>query len=86
MNTIPLIRHDSSDTPFAYRGAEVISANQFLWDVSQLASALPDGRHVLNLCADRYHFIVGFAAALLRQHINLLPPNQTPHLIDELTV
>lgn len=86
MNMMPLIRHESGDAPFAYRGAEVMSANQFLWDVSQLASALPDGRHVLNLCADRYHFIVGFAAALLRQHINLLPPNHTPHMIDELTV
>ena len=34
---------------------------------------------MLNLSSDRYRFAVGFAAALLRGHTSLLPPN---HLAD----
>ncbi|MGH8622594.1 MAG: AMP-binding protein, partial [Burkholderiales bacterium] len=36
------------------------------------------------LCTDRYHFAVGFAAALLRRQVSLLPPNETPDLIERL--
>ena len=38
----------------------------------------------MNRCADRYHFAVGFAAALLRGQITLLPPNDTPELLRQL--
>lgn len=84
MPDIPLIRHAREDVPFAYRGNDCISANQFLGDVAHLAALLPARQHLLNLCTDRYHFIVGFAAALRRQQINLLPPNHTPGLIAQL--
>jgi acyl-coenzyme A synthetase/AMP-(fatty) acid ligase len=39
---------------------------------------------VLNLCANRYLFMVGFAAAVLRGQTSLLPPNSTPDLIARL--
>jgi acyl-coenzyme A synthetase/AMP-(fatty) acid ligase len=84
MPDIPLIRHDSGDAAFAWRGGSVAGVDQFLWDVSRLAALLPDRQHIFNLCTDRYNFVVGFAAALLRQQINLLPPNYTPSLIEQL--
>jgi acyl-coenzyme A synthetase/AMP-(fatty) acid ligase len=40
----------------------------------------------LNLCADRYRFTVGLAAALGRDQISLLPPNDTPGFLKELSV
>ena len=86
MPDIPLIRLTRGDAAFAYCGTGVVSVDQFLWDVSQLASMLPDRAYLLNLCTDRYHFVVGFAAALCRQQINLLPPNQTPGLVEQLAL
>jgi acyl-coenzyme A synthetase/AMP-(fatty) acid ligase len=61
-----------------------MDVEQFLCDVSRLAASLPDRQYLLNLCADRYRFAVGFAAALLRRQVNLLPPNETPDLIERL--
>jgi acyl-coenzyme A synthetase/AMP-(fatty) acid ligase len=84
MTDIPLIPLARGDAAFAYRGEKVLSVDQFLCDVAQLAALLPDHAYLLNLCNDRYHFIVGFAAALCRRQISLLPPNQTPGLIDQL--
>ena len=84
MADFPLIRHAREDAIFAYRGNEPVSAEQFLWDVARLAALLPARKYLLNLCTDRYRFIVGFAAALQRRQINLLPPNHTPGLIEQL--
>jgi len=81
---LPLIRDFGPGSVFAYRGGAAIGPAQFLGDVSQLAAQLPDAGHVINLCADRYRFTVGFAAALLRRQVNLLPPNQTPAMLEQL--
>ena len=64
MADFPLIRHAREDAIFAYRGNHPVSAEQFLWDVARLAALLPARKYLLNLCTDRYRFIVGFAAAL----------------------
>ena len=81
---LPLIRNYNAESVFAYRCGIAISAAQFLADVNALAGLLPGASHVVNLCSDRYHFAVGFAAALLRRQINLLPPNQTPAVLEQL--
>jgi acyl-coenzyme A synthetase/AMP-(fatty) acid ligase len=81
--SFPLIRH-SPDAVFAYHNGEPITAAQFLTDVRFLAERLLPRTHVMNRCADRYHFAVGFAAALLRGQITLLPPNDTPELLRQL--
>ena len=88
MNTLPLLRDfcaGAGAVPvFAYRGGVFISVDQFLSDVARVGAMLPDRPHLLNLCTDRYHFTVGFAAALSRGQISLLPPNHTPDLIGQL--
>jgi acyl-coenzyme A synthetase/AMP-(fatty) acid ligase len=70
----------------AYRGGAAITAAEFLADVSQVAHALGDGAHVLNACADRYHFTVGFAACLVSGKLSLLPSTHTPEVIRQLRV
>lgn len=70
--------------PLARRGTQVLSATQFVADVCALAARLPERGHVVNLCADRYRFAVGFAAALMRGQVSLLPPNHTPDLVARL--
>jgi len=84
MSAIPLISHTHPDSVFACRAGQPIPSSQFLRDVAYLARHLPNKGKVLNLCTDRYRFAVGFAAALLRQQINLLPPNYTPSFVAQL--
>lgn len=84
MPAIPLISHPKPDSVFAFRDGQRISVAHFLQDVEQLASMLPEKRYTLNLCTDRYHFAVSFAAALTRGQISLLPPNYTPSFVERL--
>jgi acyl-coenzyme A synthetase/AMP-(fatty) acid ligase len=84
MAAIPLIRHHDPAGAFAWRGGQPVSVARFLGDVARLAECLPDKRHILNLCADRYRFAVGFAAALSRGQVSLLPPNYTADFVARL--
>jgi len=84
MASAPLVRGFGAAAAFAYRKGLCISVERFLADAARLAAALPDRSYLLNLCTDRYHFAIGFAAALLRRQVALLPPNETPDLIERL--
>jgi acyl-coenzyme A synthetase/AMP-(fatty) acid ligase len=84
MATIPLITHKDSSAVFAWRGGQPLTVDEFLRDVTRLAASLPARSHILNLCTDRYRFAVGFAAALLRGQVSLLPPNYTADFVARL--
>jgi len=81
----PLICRDADDriarvrAPLAALHGEVgtVNAGEFLGHVTALASLLPDASYVLNLCENRYLFMVGFCAAIVRGQTNLLAPNKT---------
>ena len=81
---IPLLRFHAMESAFAWRDGHAVSVRRFLTDALSLAEQMPDRPYVLNLCADRYRFVVGFAAAMLRGQISLLPPNHTPYLTERL--
>jgi acyl-coenzyme A synthetase/AMP-(fatty) acid ligase len=70
----------------AYRAGTPIRVPQFLADARQVAGALGSGAHVLNACADRYHFTVGLAASLLSGKTSLLPSTTTPEAVRQLSV
>jgi acyl-coenzyme A synthetase/AMP-(fatty) acid ligase len=80
----PLLRQPHPDAPVAFRRGRAIAAAAFLRDVAALAAALPRHRHVLNLCTDRYRFTVGLAAALCREQVSLLPPDDRPATISAI--
>jgi acyl-coenzyme A synthetase/AMP-(fatty) acid ligase len=86
MAAIPLIRHNDPASVFAWCAGQPVSAAHFLRDVAQLAKRLPEKRHILNLCTDRYRFAVGFAAALSRGQVSLLPPNYTADFVARLNL
>ena len=75
--TYPILRHAFDDDIVAVRGSGRIDRATFLRDVAALAGLLPDHGYVLNLCTDRYRFMVGLAAALCSGQISLLPPGDT---------
>jgi acyl-coenzyme A synthetase/AMP-(fatty) acid ligase len=54
-----------------------IGYQQYRRDVLNLAARIPeDARFALNLCKDRYHFLVAFHAVALKGQTSLLPPNE----------
>jgi acyl-coenzyme A synthetase/AMP-(fatty) acid ligase len=84
MDTSPLLTHRAPADVVAYRRGVPVSAQQFLADAAELASWLPAGRHVLNVCLDRYRFTVGLAACLMTRRVSLLPSTHTPEVIRQL--
>jgi len=77
MSPVPLLGHPSLDDIFAWRPDGPVSVRRFLADAHALSSLLPPGQHLLNVCQDRYHFAVGFAAGLLDSRISLQPASQS---------
>jgi acyl-coenzyme A synthetase/AMP-(fatty) acid ligase len=84
MTALPLLLGFEHGAVFARRGGSAITREAFLGDVERLAALLPERQYLLNLCADRYRFAVGFAAALLRRQTSLLPPNLTSGLVRQM--
>ena len=84
MNTFPLITHKTAHETVAWQHGVAISVEKFLADVAHLAALLPSGKHVLNICRDRYHFTVGLAAAIVSNKVSLLPPTHTPAMVQQL--
>ncbi len=66
------------EDPVAFSGGQPISAAQLAADAQALAQRLPESGQMLNGCTDRYWFLVGLAAAMLRGHLSVLPHNQMP--------
>jgi len=76
-DTLPLLGHPDAAMPIAWRAGAPVSVARFLAEAEHVAGALPPGAHVVNLCEDRYRFMVVFAAALVAGRTSLLPPNRT---------
>ncbi len=79
-----LLGHTDPQQPVAWRLGQPISAVRYLGDVARVAARLPARGPVLNLCADRYRFAVGFGAALVRRHTSLLPPTHGDDMLAQL--
>ncbi len=56
----------------------------FLGHVRGVAAALPAGRHAVNLCEDRYRFLVAFCAVALRGQVTLLPSSRAPAVVADV--
>jgi acyl-coenzyme A synthetase/AMP-(fatty) acid ligase len=83
-NRLPLFRYRQDQIVCWYDG-RAIDGRCFLNHTKYLADRLASCRYIVNLCNDRYHFMVGFAAALLTEKVSLFPPNQTSAAIDQLS-
>jgi acyl-coenzyme A synthetase/AMP-(fatty) acid ligase len=84
METIALLSHSAPTAVIAYRAGVPVTAQRFLSDAAHLAQRLPEGKHVLNVCADRYRFTVGLAACLITGRVSLLPSTHTPEVIGQM--
>ncbi len=84
MNDIAFFPDEDLGRLLAWRCNAAITRGEFLKDVGALARQLPPAGHVLNHCEDRYHFLVGLAAALVRGQLSLFPPSRAPQGLAEL--
>ena len=73
---LPLLSLTAPDSPIACWRDHAISRATFLGDVARIARQLPVARHILNLCEDRYRFLVAFAAVGINHQTNLLPSSR----------
>ena len=81
--TFPLLTHATGE-PVAWWRGQVIDREACLAHVRRLAEELPEAPFAINLCNDRYAFMVALAAAMVRGQTTLLPPGRAPRLIEEL--
>ncbi|MCC7461679.1 MAG: acyl-CoA synthetase [Gammaproteobacteria bacterium] len=68
----------------AWHNGRPVSTQEFLRQVHGTARELPVAPALVNLCEDRYRFLIGFAAALVRGIPTLLPPNPLSTTVDEV--
>jgi acyl-CoA synthetase (AMP-forming)/AMP-acid ligase II/3-hydroxymyristoyl/3-hydroxydecanoyl-(acyl carrier protein) dehydratase len=84
MTSYPVFSHANLDSVVAWRNGQAVTVRECLGDAMQVADMLAPGRHMLNLCTDRYHFMVGFVAALLQNKICILQPTCTAETTRQL--
>jgi acyl-coenzyme A synthetase/AMP-(fatty) acid ligase len=68
----------------AWRQGHAIAARDFLDEVLALATQLPAADYAVNLCEDRYRFLVAFCAVAVAGQTNLLPASRAPQAIAEV--
>lgn len=78
MNIASLLEPCDPERALAWENGHPITYRRFLSDAAALAEQLPDKHTVVNLADNRYRFLVGFAAALMRGQTTLLPPSRAP--------
>lgn len=83
MTALPLVT-GGLDRTVAWCGGRAVTAGRFVAEAAALAETLPPAGRAVNLCQDRYRFALGLAAALLRGHTSLLPPNALPATLAQL--
>ena len=78
-----LLARQPSDV-IAIRQGRAVTAAEFLAEVNALAGTLPAAGFAINVCENRYHFLVGFAAALAHGLATLLPPNPLEETVNAI--
>lgn len=80
---VPLTCGDAARA-IAFDAGRVIALATFSRQVRALAATLPPARHAINLCEDRYHYLVAFCAAAVRGQATLMPSSRAPAAIDQV--
>lgn len=74
----------NGDRIVALDGRLRMDLDTFLAQVRGVAAILPAGRHAVNLCEDRYRFLVAFCAVALRGQVTLMPPSRAPEVVTDV--
>jgi len=81
---LPLLQATDRARVVAWRDGEPVAAELFMGHVQQVAAGLPTAAAAVNLCENRYAFLVAFCAIVLRGQVNLLPSSRAPQAVDDV--
>ena len=81
---LPLLAPATASRPIAWRHGRQVRLAEFARQVAAVAAQLNAGRAMINLCEDRYRFLVAYAAALSRGHTVLLPSSRAEQIVSEV--
>lgn len=81
---LPLISGFRADAPLIRHLGRWVTQGEFVAQAQALSQRLPQGRYAINLCSNRYRFLLGFAAACLRGQTNLLPSSPAPAAVADV--
>lgn len=81
---VPLISPYIPQQILIIHNGDQITQEKFLGDLYKIVANLPEAGFALNLCEDRYYFLLGFCALLVKRAVNLLPPNRQALTLFEL--
>lgn len=84
MTTSPFLGPYQPESPVAWYHGSAMTPPTLLSHVRSLRDKIPHNRYVVNICKDRYAFMVGFAASLCHNQTTLLPPNLSPDTLQQL--
>lgn len=73
---LPLLAAPLATQPIAWRHGRPVDRTTFVAQVLATAKHLPQASYAINLCEDRYAFLVGFAATTARGATTLLPASR----------
>ena len=81
---LPLLVAGHPQRTVAWRQGKAVSAQAFLAHVHEVAALLPPAATAVNLCEDRYAFLVAFCAIALRGQANLLPSSRAFQAVEDV--
>lgn len=76
--------HQRSNSAYTDLDGSAVTLSQVLNHAFHVSRQLPDRAYAVNLCRDRYLFTVAYMAVIIKNQINLLPPNQAPQTINRI--
>lgn len=82
MSRIPLFAGFDAGRAVVRHGDRCITQGEFVAQAQRLAARLPEAAYAINLCTDRYRFMLAFAATLLRGQTNLMPSSPAAPAIE----
>lgn len=80
----PLLEDAAADRIVAWRNGRCIHLPEFVADIRRVAGLLPPLGNAINLCEDRYAFIVAFCAVASRGQATLLPTSRAAQAIADV--
>jgi acyl-coenzyme A synthetase/AMP-(fatty) acid ligase len=72
------------DEVIAFRAGRAVTAGQFFALANSLSRQLPAHRYAVNLCQNRFDYLLGFCASTIAGQCTLMPPNRLQKTLDQL--
>ena len=82
--TLPLLADGDLHRVVVFDRGEPVDAARLVAQAQALAALLPAGRYAVNLCEDRYEFLVAFCAVILAGQTNLLPASRAVQVVADV--